>query len=161
MHIDPALSAEENIFELVTNPRLGQPTIPELRGRTEPRPYDRSTLNEFTGPGLNVDGPASNTQVMVYLRPDVDDVWDDGINQTIIYQRKTLTETLPANATLALSGVVTSNELLSLAASHFDLIEEELVLLTPLNGQPASIQIDAPSSLVYLPSPATIVLTWS
>jgi hypothetical protein len=161
MHIDPRLTAEENIFELVTNPALGQPTIPELRACTAAVPYNRATLNEFTGPGLNVDGVDSNTQVIVYLRPDVDDVSNDGINQTIIYQRKTLAETLPANPTVVLHGPLTSNELVDAIATSFGLVAEEILLLTPLNGEPATVQIDSINSLLYLQGPVTVTLNWS
>jgi hypothetical protein len=161
MHIDPRLSAEENIFELVTNPALGQPTMPELRACTAPVPYDRSRLNDFTGPGLNVDDANSNTQVIVYLRPDVDDVSNDGINQTIIYQRKGFAEILPANPTVAVHASFAANEVIGAIAEAFGLVADEILLLTPMYGQPATVDIDAYCSLLYLPGTVTVTLSWS
>jgi hypothetical protein len=161
VNITPTLSALENILELVTNPALGEPTNPDLLACSAPVSYQPASLGVASGSGLNVDGINSNTQVIVFRRPDVDDVPEDGINQTIIYQRKSLSQTLPANPTAAVHGPLTRNELLQALATHFGLVAEELLLLTPLNGQPASVEIDAVNSLLYLQGPVSITLTWS
>ncbi|MBB5409415.1 hypothetical protein HDG34_003356 [Paraburkholderia sp. HC6.4b] len=161
MNINPTLSTIENILQYVTNPALGQPTNPDQVAVTEPQPYDPATLGFFLGTGLNLDGESSNTQIIVYLRPPLEDVAQDGVNQVLIYERQPLSDMAGVGETVAVNSQMSVTEMLQAIAGALDVVDDAIAFVTPPEGQPASVQVDAYQSPLYLPGAVTITLNWT
>ncbi|WP_144106591.1 hypothetical protein [Paraburkholderia sp. BCC1886] len=162
MDINPALSATDNILALVTDPALGCPVSKDDLGVTTPWVYEPGAAG--TVHGRNVDGENSNTSVVVFLRPDVEDLTEDGVNQTIIYERQTLAALLGANpAAVSVPNNATDVEVLTAIASQLGLIASELIVQTPITNAQATVAVSTSStpSLVYLPSTVSVNLTWT
>jgi hypothetical protein len=166
MHIDPTLSAAENVIELVTNPALGLPVNPEYLAVGKPMPYDPAAtvaISSVYGKGLNVDGLSSNTAVVVFERPSLEDVTDDGVSQLIIYRRVTLAQAIsPKAPNVTMAQDLNASEIMAAIASQLGLISEELYFNSPSHGNPATIQIATlGTSLAYLMSLLTVNVTYS
>ena len=161
MNIDPTLSTAENILQYVTNPALGQPVNPDQIAVTVPQPYDPASFGFFLGPGLNLDGEASNTQVIVWLRPPFEDVAQDGVNQVLIYERKPLSDMVGANPAVQIDPQMPVTQMLRAIASALGVVADAIAFVTPPEGQPESIQIDACQSPLYLPGAVTVALNWT
>jgi hypothetical protein len=163
MNINPSLTAAQNILALVNDPELGQPVNPNDLGVAAPQPYNPQENGPVYGSGLNIDGENSNTQVIVYQRPTLDDVLDDGQSQRVIYQRQTLEQavgsaplhvTLPPNPSAA--------KTMSIVAAQLGLVESELYFPSAFVGEPVSFPINAlVLSLLYLPSTLTITASYT
>lgn len=143
MNIDPTLSTTEDFLQYVTNPALGQPTSPDQVAVTVPQPYDPATLGFFLGMGLNLDGDDSNTQIIVYLRPTLEDVAQDGVNQVLIYERQMLSDVASTGATVEVDSQMSSVQILQAIANALGVVADAIGFVTPLVGQPDSVQIDA------------------
>jgi hypothetical protein len=161
MNIDPTLDTIENLLVHVTNPALGQPTNPDQIGVTVPVPWDPASLGFFLGPGLNLDGDSSNTQVIVYLRPSIEDVAADGVNQVLIYERAALSVAANANAVADVSAQMSQADLLDVVALALGVVPDAITFVTPPDGQPDSIKVDAVDSALYLPGAVSVTLNWS
>jgi hypothetical protein len=161
MNIDPTLNTMENILQYVTNPALGQPTNPDQIAVTEPQPYDPQTLGFFLGPGLNLDGERSNTQIIVYLRPPLEDVAEDGVNQVLIYERQPLSDMAGAGVTVAVNSQMSVTEMLQAIAGALGVVDDAIAFVTPPDGQPGSVQVDARRSPLYLPGAVAVTLNWT
>ncbi|MGF6603679.1 hypothetical protein P3T23_008433 [Paraburkholderia sp. GAS448] len=161
MNIDPTLSTLENILQYVTNPALRQPTSPDQVAVTEPQPYDPATLGFFLGTGLNLDGENSNTQIIVYLRPPLEDVAQDGVNQVLVYERQPLSDVVGTGVAVAVNSQMPVAEMLQAIAHTLGVVDDAIAFVTPPEGQPASVQVDACQSPLYLPGAVTVVLNWT
>ncbi|WP_233875221.1 hypothetical protein [Paraburkholderia adhaesiva] len=161
MNIDPTLSTVENFLQYATNPALGQPTSPDQVAVTAPQPYDPATLGFFLGAGLNVDGEASNTQIIVYLRPSLEDVTQDGVNQVLIYERQVLSDVVSTGATVEVDSQMSAPQILQAIAGALGVVADAIGFVTPLDGQPDAVQIDADPSPLYLPGAVTVPLNWT
>lgn len=163
MIINPSLTALQNILALVTDPELGQPVNPDNLAAGTPAPFDPTQHGPVYGAGANVDGVNNNTQVIVYERPDLDDVLEDGQSQKISYQRQALQQAIGEQSThLTLPANATPLKVMQAVATQLGLIASELYFPTPYIGQPSVFAVAAmTNSLVYLPSAITIAATYS
>lgn len=166
MNINPNLSAVENVIALVTNPALGLPVNPEYLACGAPVPYDpHATVgaNAVYGPGLNVDGNNSNTQVVVYERPSLEDVTEDGVSQRIMYQRKTLAQAVGATPLhVTLKGGTSATTMLQSLAAQMGLIAEEIFFNSNPYQNAPTLEIGASgSSLVYMLSLLTVTVAYN
>jgi hypothetical protein len=161
MDIDPALSTLQNLLQYVTNPALGTPVNPAQLGVTAPLPYDPSSLGFFLGSGLNLDGEASNTQVIIYLRPPLEDVAEDGVNQVLIYEREALSDVADTNATVVVNASMSTAALLQAIAAAIGVSGDAISFVNPPDGKPSSVEVDAIESPLYLPGAVTVTLNWT
>lgn len=165
MNINPNLSAAENIIALVTDPALGLPVNPEYLAVGKPMPYDPSAtvgLNSVYGPGLNIDGLNSNTQVIVFERPSLEDVTDDGVSQKIMYQRKALADVVGNTPHVTLQSNMSGTAMLESIASQLGLIADDLFFNSNPYLNPPTLEVGAAgTSLVYLLSLVTITVTYA
>jgi hypothetical protein len=163
MNINPSLTAAQNIIALVNDPQLGQPVNPNDLGVAAPQAYTSQSNGPVYGKGVNIDGENSNTQVIVYQRPTLDDVLDDGQSQMVIYQRVTLEQAVgSASLNVVLPPTPSAAKAMKIIATQLGLVESELYFPAAFVGEPASFSISAlVLSLLYLPSELTITATYS
>lgn len=167
MNINPAQSALQNIVALTTDPALGQPTNPAYLAAGTPMPYDPNATVSTNGPvygqGVNVDGENSNTYVIVFLRPGIEDAAEDGVSQKVMYQRKTLEQIVGGVSTnVVLPSGINAIMVLSTVALLLGLIATEVEFTSSFIGEPASINLTVLNpSLLYLPSTITLNLTYA
>jgi hypothetical protein len=155
MHINPSLTGPQNIIAYTTNPAFTAPMDPNNVKCGTPLPFPPpSGYREI--PGVNVDGANSNTMIMVYVTDLVEDVNEDGCNQTIIYQRKALSEIVPANPSVTVHANTKGVLLLEAIAMQLGLVATELQFGTSTVGTAQIAPIA--NSVLYLPGPITVTL---
>ncbi|WP_233874793.1 hypothetical protein [Paraburkholderia adhaesiva] len=160
MTIDPSLGTMQNILQYVTNPAMGQPVNPNQLAVTAPQAYDPASLGFFLGPGVNLDGEASNTQIIVYLRPPLEDVSEDGVNQVLIYERLALSDVAAAGAVAQIDSLISETELLQAIGEALGVVGDAISFVTAPAGQPDTVEVDAGQSPLYLPGPVDVTLVW-
>lgn len=160
MNINTSLTGPQNIIALATDSAFTAPTNPSDVGVGIPLPYPPPNPN-FRLQGVNVDGSNSNTMVKVFVRAKLEDVNEDGENQTIAYRRVTLTSLITGTHTVNLTHEMTQAEALASAAQQLGLVASEVtwVAFSELAG---TMQIQASlNSLLYLPSMITVSIVYA
>lgn len=155
MHINPNLTGPQNVIGYTTNPAFTAPMDPNNVKCGTPLPYPPPS-GFITG--LNIDGVNSNTMVAVYVTDLVEDVNEDGCNQTIIYERKTLAAQTPANPSVTVPNGTQGVLLLEAAAMQLGLVATELQFGTATTGHLSLEPIT--NSVLYLPGALTVAVTY-
>jgi hypothetical protein len=161
MQINPNLTGAQNIIALATDPIFTAPTDPNNIGVGTPFPF--SPLAQSTKNAVNVDGDNSNTYVMVYLRPVIEDVIDDGSVQKVIYERVTIESIIGESPTVALPSGLSIPQVVAAALQTLGLVDAGIsLLLTGWTENAPTLNFEVPSSnLLYLPTTFSVAATYS
>jgi hypothetical protein len=158
MNINPNLTGAQNIIAQATDAAFTAPTDPNNLGVGIPLPYPVPSGQVI--PGVNVDGGNSNTLVKVFIRPLLDDVPEDGANQTIIYERTHLSDVQSPNASMA-SGLG-SQEALTAIAKGLGLVLDQIKFTNPyIPGQPSYSIQPVTNSLLYLSGTLVVSINYT
>jgi hypothetical protein len=158
MNINPNLTGAQNIIAQATDSAFTAPTDPNNLGVGVPLPYPVPSGQII--PGVNVDGGNSNTLVKVFIRPLLDDVPEDGANQTIIYERTHLSDVQNPHVTIAPG--LGQLEALNAIARGLGLVPDQLVFSNPYTPGQASYSIQpVTNSLLYLPGTLVVSVNYS
>lgn len=158
MNINPNLTGVQNIIAQATDPAFTAPTDPNNLGAGTPLPY--SVSSEQVIPGINIDGMNSNTLVKVFVRPVIDDVSEDGVNQTILYERTSLSDVVSPHVTLAPN--LNQMEALQAIASGLGLVLDQVLFDATYTPNQASYTIRAVvNSLIYVSSTLVVSINYT
>jgi hypothetical protein len=157
MNINLSITGAANVIAQATDDVFTAPTDPNNIGVGIPLTYPPVSGRPIQG--VNVDGANSNTMVKVFIRDLLEDVNEDGANQTIIYERVTVASVATGNS-VPFAGDLNNmdndqwSELWQLVASTLGLLLSEIAI-APLNSNQITVSARE-CSLIYLDAPMTV-----